>query len=94
MEKIFEYELELSGETSVQMPKDAEVLNVAWQCGKLKLFAIADTTKQSELIVFEVIESGDVVKPLDWHFRIYRGTVAEETTAYHVFEHFAHEGEC
>jgi hypothetical protein len=84
MNKIHKYELELFT-TELQMPKGAEILDIAFQGGNPVLWAIVDSdsyeTEERTIVAFQ---TGDEVIGLRRF--VYLKTVCSEKGVYHFFE--------
>lgn len=58
MKTIWKYQLERIGETSISMPKGAEILNIGIQGNWLCLWALVDTEAEKESRCFMVYGTG------------------------------------
>lgn len=85
MSRIWKYELEITDEQTVEMPRGAKVLSVANQGGKLCLWAEVDPSERIVVRHFLVIGTGHQITE-DFDLRKFVGTVLMEPFVWHVFE--------
>lgn len=83
--RIWKYELAVTDEQTVEMPRGAKVLSVANQGGNLCLWAEVDPHERVTVRTFLVVGTGHKIT-LDADLREFIGTVLICPLVWHVFE--------
>ena len=86
MRKIFKYQLKITHEQTILMPKDAEIISVQFQRGVLCVWAIVAPSNPEKFRVFELYGTGADFPTLGMAERKYIATVQEGPFVWHVFE--------
>ena len=84
MKTIFKYQLAITDEQTLFLPKDAEILSVADQGGMLCMWAAIETCNLPESRVIKIYGTGHTLQPDER----YIGTIMQAGGAlvWHVFE--------
>lgn len=79
---IFKYELRITDEQKIDLPKGAIILSVQMQGDTLCLWAMVDTDNKLESRSIAIIETGDPCWCPNWNFI---GTIQGPVFVWHVF---------
>jgi len=85
MSRIWKYELAITDEQTLEMPRGAKVLSVANQGGKLCLWAEVDQSERIVVRHFLIVGTGHQITE-DFELRKFVGSVLIDPFVWHVFE--------
>lgn len=87
-QRVLRYTLEARLYLQTQaLPKNAEILTVGMQEGKLRMWVLADSSGTLEERLFQIVRTGHKLETLDGYHRAYLATVIADPYVWHVFEH-------
>lgn len=81
--RIWKYDLAITDRQTLHLPRDAELLLVDQQQGRLRLWALVDATADHEPRLFAIYGTGH---PLPDNPGLHLGTVVIDPYVWHVFE--------
>lgn len=86
MKTIYKFPLEIKSESTVSMPRGAEIIEVGMQRGELCIWAMCDSEARSVPRTFDVVGTGHDCKELKSYTHLGTAHDTEHGFVWHVFE--------
>lgn len=83
---IYKYQLQITDEQVIELPKESEILTAQIQHGRLFLWAIVWPNNITEKRVIEIYGTGQPFPSYGMAERKYIATVQDDVLVWHIFE--------